>query len=203
MPYIFKREDDYNNIIDRVSKETNVPAYLIKAFVAVESGFNKNAVRKEPHRNDASYGLIQILKKTAENYGFKGSEKDLQDPYTNLKYGAYFIKTLMNSYSNLKDVIASYNAGFPRKANNTTNIIKSIYGEPKPDWIYANQPYVDKVFAYTMYFMAKQNNDFKKAYDIRSMILSKNYDKISGNINYLLIAGVLAFIVGLVFLRRQ
>ncbi|MEM5807419.1 MAG: transglycosylase SLT domain-containing protein [Candidatus Aenigmatarchaeota archaeon] len=144
IPQIFKNENLYDKQIENVSKKFNVPVPLIKAFIAIESGFNPNAYRYEEHRKDASYGLMQILYQTAKGFGFKGLPQDLYNPDVNIYWASQYIAYLYKRFGNLPDTFASYNMGLPRPASKTTNIITKIYGKPQPNWKYANQPYVDK-----------------------------------------------------------
>lgn len=178
MPQIHKNENLYNELIQKVSNIHNVDYSLIKAIIARESAFNPKAYKYEPHRNDASYGLMQILYQTAKNLGFKGKPEDLYEPYTNLYYSTLFLKHLIYRHKNLPDAIASYNMGYPRPASKTTEIIKKIYGEPKPDWIYANQPYVDYILAYYCFYKAIELKLFDIAWEIKTLILQKKYKEV-------------------------
>lgn len=174
---LFPNEDKYNNVIFQVSKEEKVPYSVLKGFFALESAFDANSYREEkyadPTKNDASYGLAQILYRTARGVGYTGEPKGLLDPYTSAKYGARFIAGLHKQYPRLPDVIASYNMGSPRKASATTSRIIGIYGKPEPDWVYANQPYVDRVSAYIAYYQAKERNDSGAAGRIETLIKKK------------------------------
>jgi soluble lytic murein transglycosylase-like protein len=65
-------------------------------------------------------------------YGFRGSFNDaLGDFRISLSYGAKHLKNYLKRYPNESDVIASYNAGSPRKTKGG---------------MYENQTYVDKVY---------------------------------------------------------
>jgi soluble lytic murein transglycosylase-like protein len=166
---LFANEDKYNTEINRVVQEEGVPMSVLKGFFALESGFNARAFREEkyadPAKNDASYGLAQILYKTARGLGYTGQPDGLFDPYTSAKYGARFIKNLHKQYKTISDVIAAYNMGSPRKASAVLanpkmySRIIGIYGMPTTEWVYANQPYVDRVSAYIAYYQAKERND--------------------------------------------
>jgi len=178
LPQIFKKEEIYNDLIINAGKKYGVEPALIKAIITIESSFDEKSYRYEPHRNDASYGLIQILYATAKNLGFKGKPTDLYNPQVNIEYGTKFLKVLLNQYKNLEDVIASYNMGYPRPASKTTEIIKKIYGQPQPDWKYANQPYVDRGLAYYYYYKAKFNNDIAKANLYKDLIWAKKHKEV-------------------------
>jgi hypothetical protein len=180
MPKLFNKEDDYNAIILKVSQETGTPYAVLKGFVALESAFDEKAYRYEAHINDASYGLAQVLNRTARGVGFTGEPAELFDPYKSLKYGGLFIRALAKQYPNLLDLIAAYNMGFPRKITATTQLIANVYGYPleyrtKPpaDWVYANEPYVRRVASYIAYYQAKEKNDTTEALRIYDLIKKK------------------------------
>jgi len=178
LPQIYKKENFYDDLILKYAKQYNIEPALLKAIITIESAFDEKTYRYEPHRNDASYGLTQLLYQTAKNLGFKGKPNDLYDPKININYGAKFLSILQKQYKNLDDVIASYNMGFPRPASRTTSIIISIYGKPKPDWKYANQPYVDRGLAYYYYYKAKFNNDLAKANLYRDLIWNQKHKEV-------------------------
>ena len=160
---LFKNEDTYNPAILKASQDGKVPMPVLKGFFALESAFDPKSYREEkyadPTKNDASYGLAQILYGTARGLGYTGKPDGLFDPYTSALYGAKFIANLHRQYPSILDVIAAYNMGSPRKAANTTPRIIGIYGKPDTNWVYANQPYVDRVSAYIAYYQAKERND--------------------------------------------
>ena len=174
---LFANEDKYNHEILQASQEEKVPYSVLKGFFALESAFDAKSYRAEkydnPAKNDASYGLAQVLYRTAVGLGYTGTPEGLFDPYTSAKYGARFIANLHKQYSELSDVIASYNMGTPRAASETTSRIISIYGVPGADWDYANQPYVDRVSAYISYYQAKERNDLEAAARIETLIKKK------------------------------
>jgi soluble lytic murein transglycosylase-like protein len=180
MPKLFSKEDNYNPMFLKVSVETGVPYSVLKGFVALESAFDEKAYRYEAHINDASYGLAQVLNRTARGVGFAGDPKELFDPYLSVKYGGLFIRALAKKYTNLLDLIAAYNMGFPRKITATTKLIADIYQYPleyreKPpsDWVYANEPYVRRVATYIAYYQAKEKNDVAEATRIYDLIKKK------------------------------
>ncbi|MCA9307884.1 transglycosylase SLT domain-containing protein, partial [candidate division WWE3 bacterium] len=70
----------YGHIIELASAKYNVDKKLIFSTIMIESGGNSSAYRYEPHINDASYGLGQILYGTARGIGFEGPPEKLYDP---------------------------------------------------------------------------------------------------------------------------
>ncbi len=181
-PQLFKNENQFDHDFLKVSQETGIPISVLKGFTALESAFNPKAYKYEPHRKDASYGLMQVLYQTAKGFGYKDLPEKLFEPYNSIKYGALFLKHLFKKYNNIYDVIASYNMGFPRPASKTTPLIISIYGQPQPDWKYANQPYVDRVASYIAYYQALEQNDVNKAWEIYNLIKAKKLKEASSYI---------------------
>lgn len=170
---LFADEDTYNDEILAAAVATKIPVSSLKGIMAMESQFDPNAYRDEPDIQDGSRGLMQILYKTAKGVGFDGDPDDLFDPATGALFGAKFFAQLVARYPNYLDAVASYNMGSPRAAGNTTPTIVGIYGQPGPDWTYANQPYVDRVAAYTAYYQAVENNDAAKAATVLDLIKKK------------------------------
>ena len=85
---------------------------LIYACIMTESSGKKGVTRHEPHLDDYSYGLMQILSGTADSLGFTGEPADLLDPATNIEWGARLI--VRQRYKNLGDPVLTaiaYNAG--------------------------------------------------------------------------------------------
>lgn len=173
---IWANENTYDKEFLTTGVQLGIPVSVLKGFAGMESGFNPKAYRAEVSINDASYGLMQILNRTAQGEGFTGSPDALYDPGTNIKYGASFLKKLLVRYPDLSAAVASYNMGSPRKAANTTATIIKIYGKPGPDWTYANQPYVDRVLSYIAYFQTFENQNLPK----RAIIVDLIKKKITG-----------------------
>lgn len=180
MDLLFQNENKYNTEILKASQETGVPVAVIKGFVALESAFTPAAIKSEVHLNDASYGLMQILYKTAKGVGYQGDPGGLLDPYTSLYFGAKFLRGLLDKYPSLSDAIASYNMGFPRKAKDTTPLIIKLYGHPDTSWIYANQPYVDRVSAYIAYYQTFEKADSARRQEILDAIKKKDRATLRG-----------------------
>ena len=87
---------------------------LVKAVIAAESGWNSGALRYEPALNDASYGLMQVLHRTAQIYAPTVTPGELFIPRVNLEIGIAHLDALLARYD-LNDTIAAYNAGTPRR----------------------------------------------------------------------------------------
>jgi len=180
LPQIFKKENNYDDLINKYASVNSIDPALLKAIISIESAFYEKSYRYEPHRNDASYGLTQLLYQTAKSLGYTGKPTDLYNPENSIKYGAKFLSYLNKQYSgNLGDIFASYNMGFPRPASQTTAIIIKLFGKPEPDWKYANQPYVDKGIAYYYYYKAKNSGNYALAEEIRQLIRKGDYKSVA------------------------
>jgi len=98
------RTTAYDDLIRRVAHEHGMDFSLVKAIVHVESAFNPRA---RSHKN--AHGLMQLLPETAQRYGV--SQTDLYDPYHNIQAGVRYLKFLTTQFSDMRHVIAAYNAG--------------------------------------------------------------------------------------------
>ena len=91
----------YNEIIDRVSAEQNVPAKLVRAVIQVESAYNVRA--RSPK---GAMGLMQLMPATARQYAVA----DPYDPASNIEAGIKHLKSLMQRLP-VALALAAYNAG--------------------------------------------------------------------------------------------
>lgn len=106
---------EYPDLIKNAAVEFNVRPNLICAIIYTESHFNARA-----HSGAGAMGLMQIMPRTgasiANDLGDKNFSTDkLYDPATNIRYGTYYIKGLLDKYPGREDAaFGSYNAGVPR-----------------------------------------------------------------------------------------
>lgn len=92
-----------DRLIRDVARETDLSPELIRAVVAVESGFDPLAVSHK-----GAQGLMQLMPATAEAYGVD----DAHDPRGNLEAGARHLRDLLRQYrGDLGLALAAYNAG--------------------------------------------------------------------------------------------
>ena len=95
-----------------------VPVGLILATIGQESGWNKKALRIEQRIHDASYGLMQILYRTARQLGYKGERGEadslsgLFDPQTNIDLGTHLLAQNRKLTGNWSGAISAYNGGY-------------------------------------------------------------------------------------------
>jgi hypothetical protein len=144
-----------------------VPVGLILATIGQESGWNKKALRIERRINDASYGLMQLLYRTARQLGYKGERGEadpltgLFDPAVNIDLGTRLISQNRKMAGNWTGAISAYNGGwrpqlgFGRPATEELSICLArhqLTGECIKRRVvklgeYANADYVDAVLA--------------------------------------------------------
>lgn len=132
--------DTLEPMVTSIAQQYGVDPNLIKGLIKQESNWDVNASRYEAHKNDSSWGLMQVLLSTAkETLGNKDlTITQLINPETNVRAGTKYIATQLTRYGgNVRDAIAAYNAGSVRKTQ---------------DGKYINQSYVDNVYRnYMMY----------------------------------------------------
>ena len=147
----FARENDFDDIVATAGRAWDVEPALIKAIIAAESGFNIHAFRAEPHINDASYGLMQILYGTAKAIGFTGKPHELYDPTTNIRLGTRYladnIRTALARGFKVDSAISAYNAGFSAVRRGDGKRVTNDPGSP-----FINQAYVNKILELASYF---------------------------------------------------
>lgn len=106
---------DYQVLIEKHAYAFAVPVPWIKAIMQQESSGRANAYRAEPRINDASYGLMQLLTRTARALGWAGNDPaELYDPDTNIRLGTKLISQLRAQYGDdIHRVYSAYNSGKP------------------------------------------------------------------------------------------
>jgi soluble lytic murein transglycosylase len=84
---------------------------LLAAVIYQESKFKADAMS-----SSGAIGLMQLLPDTAKGIalhtgGSKFRVKDLYDPEINVRYGAWYLRHLLDKYGDEQDALAAYNAG--------------------------------------------------------------------------------------------
>lgn len=98
--------------LQKAAEKTGVEYDLLKAVIAVESGFDAGAVSPK-----GAVGLMQLMPATAERFGVSSNAKQtlqqrLADPAVNIPAGARYLSYLMGLFPGRMDlVLAAYNAG--------------------------------------------------------------------------------------------
>ena len=89
--------------VAEASRQARVDARLVHAVMAVESGFNPNAVSRA-----GAIGLMQLMPGTARRFGVR----DSRDPAQNIIGGARYLSYLLDFFKNdMTLALAAYNAG--------------------------------------------------------------------------------------------
>jgi transglycosylase-like protein with SLT domain len=102
----------FEPMIVRYAKLQDVDAALVKAVVAVESGFDPEVVSAK-----GAIGLMQVIPETAQRYGINDDRRHtvaqkLLDPAVNLRVGTRHLRALLALYANdVPLALAAYNAG--------------------------------------------------------------------------------------------
>lgn len=84
---------------------------LLAAVIEQESKFNPDA-----RSSTGAVGLMQLQPQTAEGIAIRtGGSKfvlsDLTNPEINVRYGAWYLRHLLDKYHNERTALAAYNAG--------------------------------------------------------------------------------------------
>jgi len=117
----------FQPIIDSAALRYGVPVSWIQAVIMTESSGNPTAYRAEPQINDASYGLMQLLMKTARGLGYTGDQNGLFDPATNIDLGARLLADLRRRYGTDFDrIYSAYNSGSPSKYLTSTQVATHV-----------------------------------------------------------------------------
>lgn len=100
---IAKNKKKYAPLIAKVALKYQVEEKLLHAVIQIESAYNVKAIS-----SSGAVGLMQLMPATARRYGVSNRKNALQ----NIDGGTRYIKDLQKMFnSNLKLVLASYNAG--------------------------------------------------------------------------------------------
>jgi soluble lytic murein transglycosylase-like protein len=94
---------DLSRLIDSVASRTKLPAELLHAVIAVESGYDAKA--RSPK---GAMGLMQLMPATAQRFGVR----DPFAPVDNVQGGASYLKWLLDLFGgDLELALAAYNSG--------------------------------------------------------------------------------------------
>jgi len=93
------------------ARANGLDAELLKAVIAVESGFNAQAVSPR-----GAIGLMQITARTADRYATAAerkvpAERRLRDPRVNIDTGARVLADLVRRFGRIDVALAAWNAG--------------------------------------------------------------------------------------------
>jgi len=93
----------FDPIIKDAARRSHIDAALVRAVVAVESGYDPSAVSSK-----GAVGLMQLMPETGRRYGVT----NLYDPAQNVRAGSMYLRDLLKKFNNdLHLSLAAYNAG--------------------------------------------------------------------------------------------
>jgi len=92
----------FDSMIEAAATRVRIEPQLLRAVIAVESGYNAHAVSPVGAR-----GLMQLMPATARRYGVRNSF----DPAQNIQGGARYLRYLLDRFGSMELALAAYNAG--------------------------------------------------------------------------------------------
>jgi soluble lytic murein transglycosylase-like protein len=135
----------YEDEIEHASLVYNIPESWIRGVIEVESSWNQFAYRYEAKIKDASYGLMQLLSKTAYNLGYTGTVEGLYDPYTNIMLGTKLLAENRDRFGDdFTRVYSAYNSGNPDAYQTSTEVYNHVQKAVDAVYKYV-EPYVIQV----------------------------------------------------------
>jgi soluble lytic murein transglycosylase len=101
----------YEAIVRGHARNYRLDPALLAAVIYQESKFRAHA-----RSSSGAIGLMQLLPATAEGIavhtgGSRFRVADLDDPEINVRYGAWYLRHLLDKYGDEKTALAAYNAG--------------------------------------------------------------------------------------------
>ena len=102
---------DYQAIVRGHARNYRLVPALLAAVIYQESKFRPHARSKS-----GAIGLMQLLPATAKGIaihtgGSRFRVSDLDDPEINVRYGAWYLRHLLDKYGDERTALAAYNAG--------------------------------------------------------------------------------------------
>jgi soluble lytic murein transglycosylase-like protein len=92
--------------VREAAEKHGVDADLLKAVIAVESGYQRNAVSPR-----GATGLMQITPETASRYATPADAARLIEPRINIHTGARMLADLLRRFGRIDTALAAWNAG--------------------------------------------------------------------------------------------
>jgi peptidoglycan lytic transglycosylase len=102
---------EYKQIVRGHARNYDLDPALLAAVIYQESKFKPDA-----KSSSGAIGLMQLLPSTAEGIalhtgGSRFQVDDLYDPEINVRYGAWYLRHLLQKYDDERTALAAYNAG--------------------------------------------------------------------------------------------
>lgn len=94
--------------IELYASQYELSPVLVASIINVESSFKSDVVSAK-----GAEGLMQIMPRTAVwiSSVLQEDNFDLKDPDTNIRFGCFYYKYLLDKFSNERTALAAYNAG--------------------------------------------------------------------------------------------
>jgi soluble lytic murein transglycosylase len=101
----------YEQVVRGHARNYRLNPALLAAVIYTESKFDANA-----RSNAGAIGLMQLLPETAKGIaqrtgGARFVVSDLTNPEINVRYGAWYLRHLLDRYGDERTALAAYNAG--------------------------------------------------------------------------------------------
>jgi soluble lytic murein transglycosylase len=101
----------YRAIVTGHARNYRLEPALLAAVIYAESKFHADA-----RSRSGAIGLMQLLPSTADGIalhtgGSKFQHDDLYNPEINVRYGAWYLRHLLDKYDDERTALAAYNAG--------------------------------------------------------------------------------------------
>src|SRR5437763_16336558 len=101
----------YGDVVREHARNYHLKPALLAAVIYQESKF-----RPDVRSSSGAVGLMQLLPATAKGIaihtgGARFRVDDLSDPEINVRYGAWYLRHLLDRYGNEETALAAYNAG--------------------------------------------------------------------------------------------
>lgn len=101
-------------IVRKYALAQNVPVKLAQAVARIESNYRPWVTGPK-----GSVGMMQIKYTTAQDFGYKGTRKELYDPETNVKYAMKYLSgAFRRAKGDICGTVFRYNAGYYAKRMN-------------------------------------------------------------------------------------
>jgi hypothetical protein len=116
----------YDKLIQAAAGKHGVDPNLVRAVIAVESGFDSKAVSP----GKGAKGLMQLMPETAKQYGVR----NVFDPAENIDAGTKHLSGLLKKYNNPERALAAYNAGEAGLASGLPEETKKYIADVSAIW---------------------------------------------------------------------
>lgn len=165
----------YKTQVQKNAQEQKLNPAIIFGLIRRESAFNKNA-----HSPVGARGLMQIMPKTGQQIARELKEKwsnknKLFEPVTNVKYGAYYYKKLLDRFGgHYALAAAAYNAG-PHRVNRWLPVDHKVAADI---WIETipfteTRAYVSAVLTYALIYQKQLKKNVLSMRDFMRDVLPK------------------------------